>query len=422
MIERAASAALFVCTPIVQFQNQIKMKKISAKMFFTVMWRGLCQAFGWFLGLFGYRRDGKFAKCVWGLFATSAAIVMGIIAIALVLTLGDEACRWYNKQHDHCYNPDCWASTHISQDIYYHEHEDGKGYVFNQRTGEKLIKHIKWIAEPNGKDSLVCFSNGKKRGYFSKNTGKVVIKPKYDRAWVFSEGLASVEEDGHIKFIDGTGEVVIDNNMPYIPDMEGYVFHEEYCVVHSDDGQLDGLMDKNGKIVLPIIYDRIDLADDYALWLVQKNEEAAVLDKDLHAVIPLMAGTIYIGEGTIDVTMPDHTMRKYDMEGTLINDFYIASVRMLEYEKEDIIYRKNPTMEDGDGIFVELEEFYHPKATARLRAYVAGEGYEGLMTADGHKVTMPLYKDIEAIDHDLYLCTSTNYDKVIVNGKGEIVK
>ena len=44
------------------------------------------------------------------------------------------------------------------------------------------------------------------------------------------------------------------------------------------------------------------------------------------------------------------------------------------------------------------------------------------MTSDGHVVMMPLYKDIEAIGHDLYLCTSTNYDKVIVNGKGEIVK
>lgn len=53
---------------------------------------------------------------------------------------------------------------------------------------------------------------------------------------------------------------------------------------------------------------------------------------------------------------------------------------------------------------------------------IAGDGYEGLMTADGHVVIMPVYKDIEAIGNDLYLCTSTNYDKVIVNGRGEIVR
>ena len=49
------------------------MKKVSAKVFFTVVWKGVCQALGWFFGLFGYKRDGKFAKCVWGLFATSYA-------------------------------------------------------------------------------------------------------------------------------------------------------------------------------------------------------------------------------------------------------------------------------------------------------------------------------------------------------------
>lgn len=53
----------------------MKMRKVSAKLFFTVLWRGVCQAIKWFFGLFGYKRDGKYAKCVWGLFATSCEIV-----------------------------------------------------------------------------------------------------------------------------------------------------------------------------------------------------------------------------------------------------------------------------------------------------------------------------------------------------------
>ena len=182
------------------------------------------------------------------------------------------------------------------------------------------------------------------------------------------------------------------------------------------------MMDKKGNIVLPLEYSSICPTNDFKFWRLQKGKEMAVLDSDLKPILPLSECSIYIGDGTIDVTLPDHTMRKYDMAGTLINDFYIASFRMLEYEKEEIVYRKNTTVDDGDGIVEELEEFYHPKATARLRAYVAGDGFEGLMTADGRAVTMPLYKDIEAIANDLYLCTSTNYDKVIVNGTGEIVK
>lgn len=398
------------------------MKKVSARMFFTVMWGGLCQALGWFFGLFGYKRDGKFAKCVWGLFATSAAVVMGIIAIVFVYAVGDELCSWYKRQHYSCDDPNCYENTFISRDIYFHNHDDGKGYIYNIRTGEKYLKHVAWIAKPTDKDTLICFSDGKKRGYFSKNTGKVVIEPKYDHAWIFSDGLASVEEDGYIKFLDARGKVVIDKNMAYIPNMEGYVFHGGYCVIDTDDGEQCGLMDKKGNIVLPLEYSSIHPTNDFKYWRVQKGEEMAVLDNNLKPILPLSECSINIGDGTIDVTLPDHTMRKYDMNGTLINDFYIANVRMLEYEKEEIIYRDNVVNKVDDELTEILEESYHPKATARLRAYVAGDGYEGLMTADGHKVTMPLYWEIEALDHDLYLCGAKNGDKVIVNGKGEIVK
>ena len=397
------------------------MKRVSARMFFTVLWRGVCQALGWFFGLFGYKRDGKFAKCVWGLFATSGAIIMAFFALVIICAGVEVAYEHWFKGHD-CDDEYCYHSEYVSRDIYFHNTEDGKGYIYDKRTGEKLIKHIAWIAKPTDKDSLICFSDGKKRGYFSKNTGKEVIEPKYSHAWIFSEGLASVEEDGYIKFIDGTGKVVIDKKMAYIPDMQGYVFHGGYCVVDTDDGEQCGLMDKKGNIVLPLEYSSIYPTNDFKLWRLQKGKEMAVLDSDLKPILPLSECSIYIGDGTIDVTLPDHTMRKYDMAGTLINDFYIASFRMLEYEKEEIVYRKNTTVDAGDDIVEELEEYYHPKATARLRAYVAGNGFEGLMTADGHTVTMPLYKDIEAIANDLYLCTSTNYDKVIVNGKGDIVR
>lgn len=401
------------------------MEKISAKMFFTIMWGGLCQAFGQFFGLFGYKREGKFAKCVWGLFATSATIIVAIVAGALVYALWEDVGSKWVRRHQGCTDPECWAISYISPDVYYHNHSDGKAYIFNIHTGEKYLKQIAWIARPNDGDSLVCFSNGKKRGYFSRYTGKVVIEPKYDHAWIFSDGLASVEEDGYIKFIDSTGKVVIDKQTPYIPDMDGYVFHCGYCVVNSDDGESYGLMDKTGKMVLPLEYDEIKLADGYELWTIEKDEKEAVLDKELKTVVPFLEGSIYISEGTIDVTLSDHTMRKYDLNGELINDFYITSVRKLTYEKDDILYRRdsrNAMDSDGDPYEYVTDESYHPEATARLRAYVAGNGYEGLMTADGHVVTMPLYSDIEALDHDLYLCTVTNGDKVIVNGKGQIVK
>lgn len=361
------------------------------------------------------------SKLVRRVFIICAAIIMGIFMISFVCEVGNRWYSTYTRLHN-CYDPDCYESTRISRDIYFHKHYRGDGYVYNARTGDKVLKHVEWIAGPADRDTLVCFSNGNKRGYFSKNTGKVVIEPQYDHAWIFSDGLACVEENGRIKFIDGTGKVVIDKDMTYLPWVEDYVFHGGYCVVYADDEEHCGLMDKTGNVVLPMEYDDIYLAYDHKHWCVKKGKEMALLDKDLKTVMPLAEWHVNAGEEEITARMPDHTVRKYDMQGTLINDFYISDVRMLEYEKDEILYRCETHDEDGNEYVVPIMESYHPLATARLRAYGVENGYEGLITADGHIVTMPLYRDIKAIGHDLYLCTINGYDKVIVNGKGDIVK
>ena len=397
------------------------MKKVSAKVFFTVVWRGICQVLAWFFGLFGYKRDGKFAKCVWGLFATSGSIIMAFFALAIICAGVEVAYEHWFKGHD-CDDEYCYHSEYINRDIYFHNTEDGKGYIYNKRTGEKLIKHIAWIAKPLGKDTLVCYSDGKKRGYFSMNTGKVVIEPKYDRAWVFSDGLASVEENGFIKFIDGTGKVIIDQKMPYIHNMEGYVFHYGYCVVDTDDGELCGLIDKTGKVVLEKEYSSISPTNDVEMWRVTKGKENGLLDKDLKTIVPLTECSMWVYDDMIHMTMPDHTMRKLTLQGELINDFYITDVRTLEYSKEEVRYRTDKTTDDEGNIVDTTIEAYHPVANAKMKAYVAGDCYEGLMSADGHIITKPLYKDITAIGYDLYLCAVSNGDRVIVNGKGEIVK
>ena len=396
------------------------MKRVSLKLFFTVLWRGLCQAVGWFFGLFGYKRDGKFAKCVWGLFATSAAILMGLFALVAVTSLCETVYEKYYEE-DHCYDPDCRFSEYLGKNIYYHNLDDNRGYIFNSQTEEKVLRHVVWIAKAED-DSLVCFSDGKKRGYFNKNTGDVIIPAKYDHAWVFSEGLASVDENGSIKFIDQKGNTVIDNVMAYVPGMDGLMFHRGYCVVDKESPELCSLIDKSGRQVLPQEYSSIIPSNDWQLWIVSKGDEQAVFDKDLRLIIPLTKTYIETDDDFISMSMPNHTIRKYDLKGILVNDFYITNVRTLEYEKDEIVTTTPCQNVVSDEITEIYENTYHPRATARLRAYVAGHCYEGLMTADGYRVTMPIYKDIEAIGQDAYLCTVSNGDKVIVNGKGEIVK
>ena len=394
------------------------MRKISTKMFFTVVWRGICQVLGWFFGLFGYKREGKFAKCVWGMFSISAAILMTIlagIAIYGCYEHFERKCRFANYVEEK-------GGTYVSSTLgYFPDYDGNKGYIFNKQTREKVLKGVDWIALPLGKDSLVCFSSDNKRGYFNAKNGKVVVEPKYDHAWIFSDGLGAVEEDGRIKFLDSTGKIVIDNGMKYDGASDGYVFHGGYIAVCAQASEKYGLMDKTGNMVLPLEYDYIDIANNLEYWLVRKDKQWAVYDKNMKQILPFIDGYVYITDGSIDVTMSDHTMRKYDFEGNLINDFYISETRHLTYDTGEVYYAKD-SYTDDDGDEQEYLEERNKQATARLRAYAAGDGYEGLMTPEGHVITMPLYKNIEAIGPDTYLGTVSDGDKVIVNGKGEVVR
>lgn len=396
------------------------MKKVSAKLFFAVLWKGLCQVTEWFLGLFGYKKDGLFAKCVWRIIAASVALIVGIFAVMFVYAFCNTVYDRYFR-HTFCYDPDCPCSEYLGQNIYYHDRGEGMSYVFNSLTKEKTIKNLYWIAMPEGTDSLVCFCDGSKRGYFNKNTGEVAIPARYDHAWTFSEGLASVDEGGNIKFIDTMGKTIIDNIAPYKPDMEGLFFHGGYCMIDNEGPELSCLIDKRGWTVLQE-FNSIAHNNNYELWKVRKGNEEGVYDKNMNLIVPMTEASINIYDEEICMTMPDHTMRKYDVKGNLIHDFYIVSIRDLEFEKPEIVNRPPSTNVASEEIIETIDESYRPKAIARLIAYTAGDNYDGLMTREGYIVTQPLYENIEAIGDDLYLCTVSNEDKVVLNGKGEIVK
>lgn len=153
---------------------------------------------------------------------------------------------------------------------------------------------------------------------------------------------------------------------------------------------------------------------------MQKKNQSAVYDKNLNVVLPFIDGSVSFDDNYINVLMNDHSLRKYDYYGNLVSDFCVNYVEVLLYDTEELLEleaRLQDSRDEYDNV-----GFQNKKATARLRSYTAADEYKGLMTADGHRVTMPLYKNIHAISFDTYLCTIVDEEKVIVNGKGEIVE
>lgn len=326
-------------------------------MFFAVLWQGIRQAFAWFFGLFGYKRDGKFAKCVWGVFAASAATIMAILAVVLICDFYDYAKdKWFYHKCA-CDEYDYWKED-LSRDVEI-KYNSKRGHdVINTHTGKVTISGVSWYVEPDDcRDSLVVYSDGEKRGYFSKNTGEVIIAPQYSRAWVFSSGLASVEENGVIKFIDQQGNQAFDRTFKYQPGV-GLVFHDGYCIIDSDDDGLYGVMNTRGETVIEEISDEVKVSDS-----------------------------------AIFITMKDNTIRRYDKNLNITDDFYIRWFDHLSYEDE-----------------------YGDTHRAKLCYYIAGRDKYGLMTLEGKVMTLPEYEDIEAVGEDSYLCTLPSGYQKILNG------
>ena len=196
-------------------------------------------------------------------------------------------------------------------------------------------------------------------------TGKPVIEPKYDHAWIFSDGLASVDDGGWIKFIDASGKVVIDQ-IPYVSEAEGYVFHNNRCIVHNEHCDRFGLLDKQGNYII----------------------------------------------------------QRYDHSGEIINDFYINDVSYMTYESDELRYSTSKEYNEEGTLTSETEDIepLPVEKMAKCRRYEAESGWYGLMNADGKVITPPSYCSIQAIGYDLYLCKDNGEDGVILNGKGEPTK
>ena len=104
----------------------------------------------------------------------------------------------------------------LGDDLVAVESSDGKVSIKNTATGKVTIKDIKldWTtSSPN--DSLSVYCSEGKRGYYNAYTGEIAIQAQYRRAWVFSEGLAAVQKNGMIGFIDHKGNTVIDFKYPF---------------------------------------------------------------------------------------------------------------------------------------------------------------------------------------------------------------
>jgi hypothetical protein len=108
------------------------------------------------------------------------------------------------------------------------------------------------LPDEKSKPLFPIFENGK-YGYIDQ-AGKVAIKPQFDMAKRFSEGLARVKVGDKWGFIDQTGKMLIQPQFDSDPYDHGNDsrndFHEGMAAVTLDKGRKWGYIDKKGKMII----------------------------------------------------------------------------------------------------------------------------------------------------------------------------
>lgn len=389
-------------------------KRISFKLFFTVLWRGICQVFGVIARLFGYKDESTYAKVVWRIFAGCVTTVVALFTIVLIYSFVDEVVydKWIRP-----YTMKAWVydEKHISNHIVFQDLYHSSGRIYDKSRDKVLVKDVDWVVTSDDKDSLAVFSKDGKRGYINRFTGEVAIPLSFTRAWIFSEGLAAAEKDGELVFIDHSGKIVIKKDLQVHFNNPRYAFKNGYCIVKNPvDGKM-GLIDRFGNWVLDAEYDNLFNNDGF--WQVEKDGSVGLYTADLNLLFPVENTAIYVCDNYIEVRHADHIARQYDHKGNITVAFVIDEVSNLQYETTEL---RNDT-ESADDEYVDNKIY----GIANSQRYLVRSGnystpdYYGLLNRNGKTVTPPKYTSIEAIGKNLYLCQP---DGVIVNDKGEIVK
>lgn len=139
---------------------------------------------------------------------------------------------------------------------------------------QNFIPKYSIISTVSENDSLAVYEYFDKRGYINVNNNEVVIsarKNDYEKAWLFSEGLAAVMKDGKIGFINAANEVVIPFEFHCSSRYSCYKFENGHCVISNKDGKM-GVIDTSGRWVLEPVFDEIQSPCEFSFTFTKECE------------------------------------------------------------------------------------------------------------------------------------------------------
>ena len=198
----------------------------------------------------------------------------------------------------------------------------------------------------------------------------MLVDALYTHVWFFSEGLAAVEKDGKIGFVNMKGKLVIPHKFIHrTNDHPDIAFSNGMCVIANGNGQL-GVIDRKGEWIVKPVYEEVKLTDSGIIASTSNsksllNNKGEILQKDLIVKVEPLNCNVQLKEKGAD-----GNWKVQDVE--LKMDYYV--------------YYTNA---QGDRC--------------------------GLMDKDGDRLTEPIYSKIEALNEHLF-------SFYLLDGETQIVK
>ena len=327
-----------------------------------------------------------------------ALIALGFVALVAYALYEDNYGRyWYHDEE-------------LSEDVVVYYFSDDKYRVYNNSTNKYTTPRIDWVTDAASGDSLGVYAVGGRRGYINVKNGEIIINAKtndYEKAWVFSDGLAAVMKDGKVGFINVDNELVIPFQFDYSSNRwgdTGYLFHDGYCVMTNKDGKF-GLIDISGNWVVEPEYDELWNAHKTGNRIVVNDGKHGVLDSCGNVVYPTEYFYIDIWEDGFVLTKDGRKWQE-DYEGNIVNPFVIDGVNC--YMKYPVSYSNE------NGVEYALSDYAE---------YFVNRNSGIMNRITGKPITPALFEDVNMISDKLFeVQDAETYDWYIIDIDGNIVK
>ena len=181
---------------------------------------------------------------------------------------------------------------------------------FMDESGKLIVPCVYTYAEEFSNGLAVVQDIKLNHGYVDKK-GKLVVPCTYQAAYGFSDEVAwvSIKYDaskniGTYRLIDKTGKKVLPNDVMYSGVSK---FNQGTAVVDTwsakDQKFKSGLIDKKGKVVLPLIYDKItdfEGNNELGLRIIEVDNKKGYIDKNGNIILkPTYYSISYFSDKTI---------------------------------------------------------------------------------------------------------------------------